>query len=224
MSTPLLKFRQGATRVTPPDKFRYKFIQDGHECLSFAWEGLLSEVNDHYKRNGYEQPENWKELAGDQNCQRLSGDWCEYTNGDEYTGGPLGRFELGDILHGTEVLASFTLAGRNVVPQEVAEQRALACSRCWMNAPVPGCVACFGLLNIVAAVVGDHETKSDQSLKSCLICKCHNRAQIWIEAEHLSKGTTDEQLEQFRRVEHCWKGKAVDAYRQSSNSTVSEPL
>jgi len=199
----LLKFR--SLKVSPPDKFIFIVPEDGSKYEAFDIESLYHQVKEHYWRNHYSLPENWKELIEDQNCQRLSGDWCEYENGESFMDGVNARFGIEDIVNGTRVLASFTLDGANTVSQEKAEERAKTCARCYMNMQVPGCAACYQLLNVVAMVTGGKGTSEDQNLKSCAICHCSNKAQVFLPVEHLAKGVTEEQRRQFARVFHCWK-------------------
>lgn len=206
----LLKLRK--TNVTPPDKYRYTIPEDGTQYLAFDFEGLMSQVERHYVRNEYPVADNLRSVVEDANCQRLSGEWCEYEDGNEYVGGVSDRFTIEDVVNGTSVLASFTLDGANTVSKEEAEQRALTCARCYMNQPVPGCAACYQLLNVIARVTGNKGTSQDQHLKSCLICHCSNKAQVWIPAEHLEKGLTQKQAEQFSRVPHCWKAAALNLH------------
>ena len=198
------------SNVTPPDKFLFVVPEDGQKIESFDREGWFLKIADHYRWNGYHLPEDYKAIAENQLCQRLSGDWCEYETGENYMGGINVRFGLDDMIAGTRVLASFTLGGMKTVEQSVAEERALTCSRCYMNMPIPGCSACFGLLNIIAEVVGNKSTASDASLKQCAICKCSNRAQVFVTGEDLVKGVSPEQREQFSRVEFCWKRKLLE--------------
>lgn len=205
----LLKLRP--SNVSPPDKFQYLVPEDGWKLQTFAITDLVNQVKDHYTRNGYTIPENLRALIEDQNCQRLSGEWCEYEGGEAFMDGVDTRFGLEEMINGTRVLASFTLGGMKTVSQEEAESRALVCSRCHMNQAVPGCQSCHGLLNIIAEVIGGKVTKEDANLKQCAICKCSNKAQIFVRAEDLAKGTTGQQLRQFRRASHCWKWKAIDA-------------
>lgn len=197
--------------VSPPDKFFYIVPEDRWKIETFAISDLLSQVKAHYERNGYILPENWQAVIEDQNCQRLSGEWCQYETGEDFMDGVNARFGIEDIVNGTRVLASFTLDGANVVDKDLAESRARTCSRCFMNLPLSGCVACYQLLNVVAMVTGTRGTSEDANLKTCAICHCSGKAQVWVPAEHLAKGVTPEQMRQFKRVPMCWKWKEIEA-------------
>jgi hypothetical protein len=208
MDNPLLKFR--SVKVAPPDKFQYIIPEDGTKYEGFDIDSVVFQAQEHYRRHEhYLKPTNLRELLEDQNCQRLSGEWCEYENGEQFMDGVDARFGIEDVVNGTKVLASFTLGGMETVTQEVAEERAKTCARCFMNSQVPGCSACFQLLNVVAMVKGDRSTKEDHALKSCLICKCSLKAAVWVPGEHLMKGTTPQQERQFERIPWCWKKKSA---------------
>lgn len=203
MST-LLKFR--STKVSPPDKFQYVIPEDGSKYVGFDIESVVFQASEHYRRHDhYTKPENLRALVEDQNCQRLTGEWCQYESGEDFMDGVNARFGIEDIVNGTSVLAHFTMDGAHVVSQELAESRAKTCARCYMNAPVEGCASCYQLLNVVMRVTGAKTTSEDQSLKSCLICHCSNKAQVWIPSENLAHGVSPQQARQFARVPHCWK-------------------
>src|SRR5439155_12239204 len=154
--------------VTPPDKFTYRFPQDGFTAKAFNRDDWFRVIDKHYKDNQYEQPENWREIAEDHLCRRLSGEWC--VGGGEHSFFST-RFTLDDFLRGTKVLSTFALSGQ-VVSKELAEQRALICSRCVANVKVEGCAACTGMANAVAEAKGAKATKYDYLLESCAVCKC----------------------------------------------------
>ncbi len=129
-----------------------------------------------------------------------------------------------DILNGTRALldlvrkvAAFKLFGLEspIVSQEEAEERALICSRCIMNGPIEGCFSCYGLATLIEEVAVGITTPSDHLLKSCLVCKCANKAQTRLKAEVLREHTSEEQLQIFDSLSHCWKGKSIRALENS---------
>lgn len=192
------------SNVCVPDKFTFKFPQDGYIATAFDQLTWFELIDKHYKDNGYPQPDNWKEIAEDQLCRRLSGEWC-------IGGGPHSfvntRFTINDFIRGTQVLAPFVLSGE-VVSQEVADKRAMICSRCPVNVRVPGCVSCSGMANAVAAAKGAQKTQYDHLLQACGVCHCSNEAQVWIPAKYLAKGVTPEMMETYREINEsgeCWK-------------------
>ncbi len=197
-----LRLRRGST--TPPDKFTWKFPQDGFVVQAFDIEDWFSKIDKHYKDNEYPQPSNWREIAENDLCKRLSGEWCT-------GGGPHSfvntRFTLDDFIRGTKVLASFALSG-SVVSKETATARALICSRCPLNVRVPGCASCIGAATVVAEVKGSKGTKHDHLLHSCAVCHCSCAAMAWIPAEFLAKGMDAGMLQTHKEVDEssgCWK-------------------
>ena len=183
---------------TPPDKFRFKF-SDGHTVHAFGRDEWREKIIKYATDNQYPIPT--IEECEDQLCRTLSGEWC--TGGDEYDF-VSNRFTMDDFLRGMKTLGEFLVKGQ-VVSQEMAEARAMVCSRCVLNMDVPGCASCTGLANAVVAIKGAKETKVDNLLKVCGICHCHNAAKVWLPIESISKSTTDEMLEKYKRVEECWQ-------------------
>lgn len=193
------------SNVTPPDKYKYRFPQDGFVATAFdrdAWFGIIDK---HYKDNPqFEQPDNWREIAEDALCRRLSGEWC--TGGTENSFIKT-RFTFDDLLRG----AKTALTGRIVEP-EIAVSRALICSRCVANVPVPGCSGCSGLANLVASLKGAKKTPHDHLLKACGVCHCSNEAQVWYSAEDLAAGVTPDMMATYREIaesDGCWKYEAI---------------
>ena len=182
---------------TPPDKFRWK-APDGHTIHAFGKDEWIEKVKKYCTDNGYPIPT--IEEMEDALCRTLSGEWC--TGGDEYSF-VSNRFTFDDFLRGMRTLGEFVLTGQ-VVSQEIAEARGIACSRCVLNTELPGCASCAGMANAVVAIKGAKTTKVDHLLRVCSICKCHNAAKIWLPIEIIDKSTTHEMLEQYNRVSECW--------------------
>ncbi len=193
---------------TCPDKFRYVF-HDGHVVHAFGRDEWREKIVKYATDNGYAIPT--VEEAEDQLCRTLSGEWC--SGGDEYSF-VSNRFTFDDFLRGMKTLTKFFIQGKVVSP-EVAESRALICSRCHpYNTDVPGCHQCTGMANAVVAIKGAKTTKHDHLLKSCSICKCANEAQIWLPIEDLAKATDSEMLEKYKRVNECWKRTELEILRE----------
>jgi hypothetical protein len=196
----VLKLKPVTDSITVPDDFTYRFPQDGfvvRHPVRAAWFDLIDR---HYRDNGYEQPENWREIAEDALCRRLSGEWC--TGGTPHSFVNT-RFTLDDFLRGARV----SLTGSLVDPA-TAEARALICSRCVVNVNVPGCTACSGVANLVATLKGARKTKYDHLLKACGVCKCANEAQVWYAAIDLQRGVTPEMMLTYQEIDQageCWK-------------------
>lgn len=197
----MLKLRPGNT--TCPDKYRFVF-QDGHTVHAFGRDEWRDKIVKYATDNNYPIPT--VEEAEDQLCRTLSGEWC--VGGDEYSF-VSNRFTFDDFLRGMKTLTQFFVKDE-VVSQDVAESRALICSRCVMNMSIPGCGACAGLVNSVMAIKGAKSTKHDHLLKSCGICLCSNEAQVWVPIERLAKSTTPKMLEKYKRVSMCWKNEIAN--------------
>ncbi len=197
----MLKLRP--SNETPPDKFRFVF-HDGHTVHAFDKPDWIKKVNDYATDNNYPVPT--VEEMEDQLCRTLSGEWC--VGGDEYSF-VSNRFTFDDFLRGMKTLSAFVIKDE-VVPQDVAESRALICSRCVMNMSIPGCHSCVGLVNSVMAIKGAKSTKNDHLLKSCGICLCSNEAQVWVPIERLAKSTTPEMLKKYEHISECWKNEIAN--------------
>ena len=186
------------SNVAPPDKFRYKF-PDGNTVDGFGHQEWLDKIKKYAEDNGYPVPT--VEEAEDQLCRTLSGEWC--TGGDQFSF-VSNRFTLEDFKRGMKVLSEFALTS-SVVSKEVAEQRALVCSRCVLNMSIPGCSSCKGMADLVTQMKGAKATAVDHLLKVCGICHCSNQAKVWLPIENIAKSTTPEMLEQYKRVPECWQ-------------------
>lgn len=195
----------------PPDQFRYRFREDGRLIKCFSYEGWLSRIQDHRTFNGYQRPDDWIDEAEDQLCRLLPPGWCR-----QVTGGPPEwylntRIGVEDIMRGTRVLASFVAQGAPIVDKSVAQERGAICAGCPFSVTAEGCGPCVGLANLIAEVAGSQSLPSDPVLesKSCVICGCAARAQIWLPIELLAKGVTDAMKPMW--PEWCWKGNALKA-------------
>jgi hypothetical protein len=217
----LLKFT-GAPYDVPPQGFRMRFKEDGFVVKATDTTSFFEAILKHYRDNEFELPENWKELAMDQACRFWPPGWAKYEDGSVPTSFINLNFTLEDFLHGTSVIGHWTLNGRNVVDQELAESRAETCSRCFANVDIQGCVSCYNLVGMVVEASGGKQTKSEAALKSaCGICKCSAKAQVWVPVESLEKGVPDSLLEQFDKIPYCWKGKEIREYREGLlNSSI----
>lgn len=200
--------------ITVPDGFSYRFPQDGVVKTHNVRAAWFEAIDRHYKDNRYEQPENWRELAEDQLCRHLSGEWCSGGTPHSFVSS---RFTLDDFIRGTKVLGSFALSSAEVVPSSQAEQRALICSRCPVNFPVPGCSACSKMADVVATAKGARGTKYDHLLRACGICHCANEAAVWVPIEFLAKGITPDMEKTYAEIDaagECWKIRELVASRE----------
>lgn len=203
--------------MNPPGHFRFKHPVSGHEEAFHSWGRLRSWVTEHCEGNGY-PPVSDAEIER-QICERMGPKvaqrWCE-GDGITVTGVRLGWYE---IWNGTKVLASHILAGRPRVSAEEAERRAAICAPCERNVrfvnPCSG--GCPELMEAVSSIVGAETTSRDSELLACSVCKCSNKAQVWVEAGSLEKGVDEAMLLLFPGATEvwpgCWKAAAIRELR-----------
>lgn len=198
----------------PPDQYRYKHRQDGWIDKCFDYTGWESRIQDHCRFNGF-PPVDMAE-AEDQLCRLLPPGWCKQETGEPPEWFLDARTDMETIIRGTKVLASFVAEGMPLVVKEEAARRGAICATCPFSVNAAGCGPCQGLSNLIAEVAGADALPSDSLLsnKSCLICGCAARAQIWLPIELLAKGVTPEMDAQW--PSWCWKG---DQVRKLSNAS-----
>jgi hypothetical protein len=192
------------SNVTPPDDFTFRVVQDGTLIIAKTRESWIDKIKTHYRDNGYPIPENIVEIAENQLCRRLSGEWCVGGTPHSFVNT---RFTLDDFIRGATIAITGT-----IVDPATAEARALICSRCPVNVSVPGCNACSGVANLVASLKGAKKTKYDHLLKACGVCHCSCEAMVWYSVEDLAKGVTPEMMATYQEIDEageCWKFKAL---------------
>lgn len=120
---------------------------------------------------------------------------------------PKTSLSLSDVLRGTHVLVAFKLAGSPLVDSKEAERRAGICAQCKLNVafPKPCGGLCGELKTMVDTIIGNVRTPTDNSNKSCAICRCYTSAHVWLPLDILDKGLTDDMRKQFKSVPDCWK-------------------
>jgi len=114
----------------------------------------------------------------------------------------------GDIktaARGTAVLLDWLTSGGAPVEQSLAEARASVCVECPKN--VEGSwftVAPAELIRSTLSARSDLklQTKYDDRLKSCDVCKCLNRLKPWVPIKHILKGTPSDIMAAF--PSQCW--------------------
>lgn len=210
----LLRYTQ---RETPPDRWRWKCRHTGHRIESMAKASWFQEIEKFNRENGFEQPENWREIAEHELCMLLPPGFCEYRGGGAPERQMLNtRTTAANIVAGTRVFLEWREQGMPLVTPEVAEQRAKTCAACYAAVPITGCGGCVGLVNLVLDIVGKGTTTADDELKtkSCAWCGCSALANVWIPAEVSQKGVTDEMLQ--TEIPWCWKIREIRALRAHS--------
>lgn len=187
----------------PPGLFRYRHPISGTEFNRHAWNLLRDDIGNHTRANNY-APVTDDEIEA-QMCERM-GD----TVADQYcTGSGLSvngiTLHWREVMSGTAVFLSDLFAGRPRVNQQEAERRAAICAPCPRNSiyakPCGG--DCPELTDVVKSIVGGGKTSLDDKLEACSVCGCANKAQIWMEIEHLAHGVGEDFIE--KAPETCWK-------------------
>lgn len=199
----------------PPDQFRYRHREDGWLDKCYDYTGWLRRIEDHRRINGYAAPDNWIAEAEDQLCRLLPPGWCAQVTGEPPEWFLDTRVTMDDVIRGTKVLASFVMEGMPLVDKKVAAERGAICATCPFAINAAGCGPCAGLSNLIAEVAGSEPLPSDSLLanRSCAVCGCAARAQIWLPIDLLNKGVTDQMMTQFPEA-WCWKVKQLKEYRR----------
>lgn len=207
----LLRLKE--TSECPPDKYRYKFPEDGYTSRAFDRASWFADIQKHYRDNEYPIPANWKQVAEDQLCRLLPPGWCTYDDGRAPSVFMDTRSSIDSILNATRVFSSFVAQGLPLVDHETAEERARTCASCFACVTIPGCAPCVGLSNLVADIVGAGKTEADSILatKSCAWCGCSAQANVWIPVSVSEKGVSDDVL--AIAPEWCWKAREIRQLR-----------
>jgi len=112
---------------------------------------------------------------------------------------------LDDVIRGTEVLASFKLAGSPLVSQQEANRRAAICARCPLNVSwSQSCSICGKVETVVMNIVGNVRTTNDQQLFSCSVCGCSLKAAVHIPNDILNKANNAEMNQAFSVAAEMW--------------------
>lgn len=198
MSKPQLRFIR--TNTVPPGGWRYVVPETKTTLKSGNLDELKRDVKKHLEANGFPVPADIGALIEDQLCQLIGPEWCSW-GGGKHVAAPNMRAQ--DVINGTKVLVSWKLEGSPMVDPNEAERRAAICAGCGMNVHVEACLGCSGLQAMVGKITGGAKTSHDRLLHSCAVCKCLNRAQVWLPLDTLWRGVTSDINEAF--PDHCWK-------------------
>lgn len=202
------KLKLNSYALVPPGLFRYKDPITGHEMSRHVWQYLLDDVENHRKANNL-PPVDSADIE-EQMCQRMGESSKTVCSDSRQTvdGVSLG---IGDIMRGTMVLASFKLAGSQLVSQEEATRRAAICATCLYNVdyrkPCGG--VCQELVDLVGTIIGGAGTEFDDKLSACACCGCSIKAHVWLRPEELKNGVNAEILAKMPS-ETCWKRKQIE--------------
>ena len=116
--------------------------------------------------------------------------------------------EVKRAAQGTGVILDWLTSGGAPVDQATANKRAEICITCPRN--VPGSwftVAPAELIRNTLSARSDLklETPSDQSLKSCDVCKCLMRLKVWVPLHFIKDHTNPDVMAEF--PSNCWINK-----------------
>lgn len=202
------------TTTVPPDGFRYFQEETRTTVRAPDYDNLFVEVARHRKVNNIPMGALWQAQVEDQLCQQLPAGFCKEKDPALDQRNVFTRVGWNDVLHGTQVVASFAIHGGQTVDQTLADSRAAICARCYYNVPMSGlCGGCGHLQNLVARTTSGRHTSSDAFLKACAVCKCANAVQVHMRVEDLEKGVPDEMLAKF--PDFCWKRQEVERLRNT---------
>ena len=121
------------------------------------------------------------------------------------------RLGFEDVVHGTEVLVAFKMAGSPMVPKEEALRRSEICSRCKLCVPFshPCTGLCSGLkVAVDTLIASSYEIPMDTDLRACGICHCFASSHVRLPYRFLERGLTPEMKVQFEAAAQyyqCWK-------------------
>lgn len=188
------------TYTVPPGGWRYVVPETKATLRAGNKEDLTRNVAKHLEANKLPVPHDLGDIIEDQICQFIGPEHCTW-GAEEYAAHP--TMDGHDVMNGAKVMLGWVLGGTPYVATSEAERRASICSSCVMNMPVGMCMACAGLSKIVTRITAGRRTSYDQFLHSCAICKCSNKAQIWLPLDTLHRGVTPDINEGFPI--HCWK-------------------
>jgi len=201
--------------MVPPGGYPFKHPATGHNFNSGTYSLLLGQVRDYCTANGFPPID---ELEIEQYiCEQLGAKTARrFCSGDGISVDGV-DLDWRDIWNGTKVMASFIAGGRQTVDRAEAERRAAICFLCSRNAkysrPCGG--DCTELAELIVSVVGGEGTSIDLDLHACSVCKCSNKAQVWVPIEHLKRGVTPEMMVLF--PQKCWKKQEIEALDSETN-------
>jgi len=188
--------------LVPPGGWLYKCPTTGTEITATTYPNIADKVRKFCEANGFP----FSEHSMDQVL-------CEHAHEIVCVGVPDGparprmrTMSFDDVLRGTKVILALKTRGKGqLVPAEEAEERSKTCASCSFNMEhekkCPG--ICKQLEKVITALVGGAKTERDAQLKSCQVCGCVNKAQVWVPYDILRVGVTAEMDTQW--PEYCWK-------------------
>ena len=186
--------------VVPPGGWVYTVQETKTKIHGGSKADLTYKVKQHMDSNGIKVPWDLAGIIEEQICERVGPDHCHH--GAISFDGVNANLTLGDAVRGTSVLLSWVAAGTPRVSQNEANARSATCAGCFFNTLASGCAGCGGLRSMVAKVVGG-TVEHESLLGACAVCKCSNKAAVWLPLDIVRKGVTSDQNELL--PDYCWK-------------------
>lgn len=184
--------------ICPPDGFRYVHRETGHVTTALDYYTWTDLIRQHRTANSL--PEVSTSDIETQLCGQLAPEWCVGDDPNRPYVEP--RIALGDVWEAMKVFAKFALSGFKFVDQAEANRRARICVGCQNNMNVQGCGACQQLGQMITGELANRSTPHDAALKTCGVCKCLNKAQVWIPLDSLEAKDSPEK--QALYPSFCW--------------------
>jgi hypothetical protein len=160
---------------------------------------LADAVRDHLDANGFQSvvlPQ-----------VEIEDKWCREHPGSCQEEHPANRpMVLQQVITFTKTMLHNLAKGGQRVDQVVANERAAICASCVNNVDPVGCAPCLNSGAAAAAIgilIGDRTTSSENALKSCAMCGCMNKAQVWFPIQDLQAGMS--QALRNSLPDNCWK-------------------
>lgn len=220
----MLKFKENGQ--VPPGFFTFIVPETGYKISEFSKEEMFRKIKLHYDTNGIPLPENYKEIIEDRICKRLDGEWCS-EGAKEYTGKGC-KIGLAELFKGAVSIAQLIIAKFKdkeiFVKQEIAEERALICSRCPLNISTGACLSCGSMLKITQAtegIKGEKKTEVDHLIDNCCICKCRLSLIVHLTNEINNAGQTEESMLQYPIW--CWKRNNLEDAKENLKLCQTQP-
>lgn len=193
---------------TPPGTGKWEYLQadSGLTISAENYHALVDSVVSHRQYRGYERA-NKPEAALDierQICQRLGSTECKKEGPDDPWVPRIPervKITMGDIIGFSKAAFAFAASGGELVPVEVARERAKDCLACPLNRILVGC-SCNTFYKLVEAAVSK-ERRID-GLHVCHVCHCSNTAKVNLTEEQVVASNEGRKLE-WPEGQPCWQ-------------------
>lgn len=196
------------------DSFRYYHPETGHKSAAVDYQTWQERIYLHRKAMELPIMSDTMAQAEDQLCGTLPPDRCQYETGDL----PPVNINVGfnDVVNWIKAIGSRFLNQEPFVPQAEAERRAAICVSCPLNVNLDsGCGAgCRKLVEHLTPGMAAKRTLFDLKLRSCAVCHCFNKVQVWFPLSILEENDTPERQAQYPPT-FCWKSHRSPTYQQT---------